>query len=154
MMSHSGFTGLDRLGRENCLAWRFKSEVGIKLEGLNWSEAERGLKRKKTQTMGHWQKKWVKFRPWCWGSLITHASKNVRTGLCHSPSDLLGDLIYSFDPRFIYHWYWAGKEIDWKAPAWKQMDSSLLGSIEAFKKGKLKKAVTNDRSGPVLDART
>ena len=34
------------------------------------------------------------------------------------------------------------------------MDNSLLGSIEAFKKGKLKKAVTNDRSAPVLDART
>lgn len=31
---------------------------------------------------------------------------------------------------------------------------NLLDSIEAFKKGKLKKTETNDRSGPVLDKRT
>lgn len=32
--------------------------------------------------------------------------------------------------------------------------SGLLSSIEAFKKGKLKKAATNDRSAPIVEART
>lgn len=32
--------------------------------------------------------------------------------------------------------------------------SDLLDSINAFKKGKLKKSVTNDRSAPILDQRT